>query len=155
MSNQLPIDSSKSSFQTGLVAARSKVVELEQVILDGVKSGEFVDGSQSIELVHHFIPKGYAREMRVKAGVLLTGRIHRRACFNVVLSGELTVINGTDRELIIAPAFFVSPAGSKRAMLIHKDSVWITVHPVNDMTVGVPGLEAELTCDSFEELNKE
>lgn len=94
------------------------------------------------ELVHHFTDGLYGREMRVPAGTILVGKTHKKPCFNIILEGEVEVRAPEGAFRVKAPEFFISPAGTKRAMAVISDLTWITVHPSNE--TDLDKLELEL-----------
>lgn len=81
-----------------------------------------------IPVVNHFLPGMYAREMRIPAGVMLTGKIHRHAHMNVLSEGEITVWTEEGMKRLKAPYRFESKPGTKRIGLAHTDVVWTTFH---------------------------
>lgn len=83
------------------------------------------------ELRHHFAHGIYGREMWVPAGTVLVGKIHRYSCINVILQGIVEVRSQEGAYRIEAPYVFVSPGGTKRAMVALTDLVWMTVHPAD------------------------
>lgn len=124
---------------------RAAIVALEEELLrhDQVE----------LELIQHFCDNCYVRELRIPAGVVLTGRIHRRPCINIVAQGEIEVATEDGRKRIKAPAVFQSPAGVKRAGLAISDTIWITVHANPDgMERDSAAMADLLTVRSFDEL---
>jgi quercetin dioxygenase-like cupin family protein len=100
-----------------------------------------------LETIHHFAPGIYARELRIPAGVLLTGKIHKTEHLNILAKGRIEISNmGESRELI-APYTFVSPPGTKRAGYAHEDSVWITIHPTEETDIEV--IEQQVIAQDF------
>ena len=95
-----------------------------------------------LEIVHHWAPGLYAREMRIPAGTALTGRIHKKECLNIVL-GDITVYNDSTgvSKRITGYATFRSPAGTRRAGFAHQATVWTCFH-VTDKT-DLAEIEAE------------
>jgi hypothetical protein len=86
-----------------------------------------------LETVHHFAPHVYAREIRIPAGVMLTGKIHKTEHLNVVC-GDITVFNeieGTERR-IIGHETFVSKPGTRRAGFAHRPTIWTVIHPTDE-----------------------
>ena len=104
------------------------------------------------EIVHHFAPGVYAREMRVPADSFITGKIHRFAHLNIMSAGDVTIVNETGRQRVKAPYSFVSEPGTKRAFYMHAFTVWTTIHPTTE--TDLEKLEAELTANSYEDLIK-
>ena len=86
-----------------------------------------------LETVHHFSPGVYARELRIPAGVVLTGKKHRGPCLNFVV-GDIGVFNneGKEQRRITGYECFVSPAGTRRAGLAYGNTVWTTIHPTDE-----------------------
>jgi hypothetical protein len=88
------------------------------------------------ETVGHFAPGVYARELRLPAGALLTGKIHKTEHLNIVC-GDITVHNveeGTTRR-ICGHEIFVSKPGTRRAGFTHRPTIWTTIHPTEETDV--------------------
>jgi hypothetical protein len=104
-----------------------------------------------LDLVHHFAPGIYCRELHIPAGVITTSKIHKFACLNILARGERTTLIGEQMVRVKAPFIYVSPAGFKRASITHEDAVWITVHenPTNERDI--EALERALVCETEEE----
>ena len=94
------------------------------------------------ELFHHFCHGVYARQMNVPRGTVLVGKTHKRDCINFIMAGEVEVVSPEGKTRIKAPEIFVSPAGTKRAMVAITDLSWVTVHASNERDLDK--LEAEL-----------
>jgi hypothetical protein len=95
------------------------------------------------QLFHHFAEGLYAREMRVPAGSVVVGKMHKYPCINLIMAGTMEVRSTTGRSIRInAPYIFTSPAGTKRAGYAVTDLTWVTVHP--SKTTDLEQLEAEL-----------
>lgn len=94
------------------------------------------------ELFHYFCHGVYARQMNVPKGTVLVGKKHKRNCINFIMSGEVEVVSAEGKQRIKAPEIFVSPAGTKRAMVAIEDLVWVTVHASEE--TDLDKLEAEL-----------
>lgn len=88
-------------------------------------------------LTHHFAHRTYARELFIPKDTVLTGKIHKYSQFNILLSGELSVLVEGEVRRIKAPFRVVSPAGTKRIAYAHEDSVWITVHGTEETDLEV------------------
>lgn len=86
-----------------------------------------------IETIHHFAPGVYAREIRIPAGVLLTGMIHRTEHLSIISKGRMTVVSANAEKIEIeAPYTLLSKPGAKRAIYAHTDSVWTCIHPTTE-----------------------
>lgn len=134
-------------FAHGPGLARERILELETAMRDAAARGTFKENTDEMPLEHFFIPGCYARQLTIPKGTILVGKIHRMPCFNVVLCGEITVLTEDGVKLIKAPAFFRSEANLKRVGYAHSDTVWINVHPTNE--IDLDRLEEELILPSY------
>lgn len=102
------------------------------------------------ETIHHFAPGLYAREMRVPAGTVVTGKIHKHINLNIMSAGRMTLW-GDDGQLIEvqAPYTVVSPPGVRRVAYAHTDVVWTTIHATEDTDLTL--IEREFVVSSHAE----
>jgi quercetin dioxygenase-like cupin family protein len=66
--------------------------------------------------------------MRIPAGTVLTGAIHRHECFFLLRQGELAVTSADGVRYLQAGDMLVTPAGSKRAGVAVTACVVTTFH---------------------------
>jgi len=125
-----------STLATHLPPMTLRVDDLEQTLMRLPKA--------DLEIVHRFTPGLYSREMRVKAGSMVTSKIHKTRHPFVVSQGHLTVWNPATGECveIRAPYHGVTEPGTRRVALIHADTIWTTFHPT-DLT-DPEAIEAEI-----------
>jgi hypothetical protein len=121
------------------IAQRSKIHALQEAMRELPQIKE--------ELFHHFCQGVYARQMNVPAGTVLVGKTHVRDCINLIMQGEVEVVSPEGRMRIRAPEIFVSPAGTKRAMVVLEDLTWVTVHATDERDIDK--IEAELICEDL------
>jgi hypothetical protein len=95
-----------------------------------------------IEPVHHFAHGLYAREITIRAGTLLTGKIHRTEHLNVISQGRIIVWTEDGMREVSAPFTMVSRPGTKRVGYALEDTVWTTIHATAE--TDLVKLEAEL-----------
>lgn len=91
---------------------------------------------------HHFAPGIYARELRIPAGAVLTGKIHKHGHLNFLMQGEITVWTEQGMKRLVAPQIIPSHPGAKRVGWAHTDTVWVTVHASTN--TDLEALEREL-----------
>lgn len=106
---------------------RGDILALEDALshVPGAVRGD----SDLFPLKHSFAEGVYVREIFILKGSVLTGKIHRHAHPNFLMSGEVIVFTeNKGREHLKAPLSMISEAGTKRAILALEDTVWITVH---------------------------
>lgn len=101
-----------------------------------------------VETIHHFAPGLYCREIRIPAGTLLTGKIHRTEHLSMISKGRVTFISANaDRLTVEAPYMLRSMPGAKRAIYAHTDAVWTCLHPTDE--TDLEKLEALLIAPDF------
>lgn len=123
---------------------REKIVKLQD---------EMMTMDQTLDqfpLTHHFAPGVYAREMFLPAGHTIVGKIHKHAHLNIVSKGSVILSTEEGSKELSAPCVFTSYAGTKRAVYIKEDTIWITIH-VTDKT-DLKEIETELIAVSFDDL---
>lgn len=104
-------------------------------------------------LQHYFAPGVYVREITMPKGAVITGAIHKYTHMNIVSTGIVTFTDEHGVRKIDAserPVTFMSNAGSKKALYIHEDTVWTTIHPTDE--TDIDKLEKDITVDNYEDL---
>lgn len=87
------------------------------------------------EVINHFSHGVYGRELRVPAGSVVVGHIHKHTNMNILLEGSMTVTTD-DGPKQVGPGFLVvSPPGTKRAAYAHTDCRWLTVHGTHETDI--------------------
>jgi len=100
---------------------RAQIVELEQVIARQLAPVPF-------ETIHTHAPGLYIRTVRMPAGAVATGRVHRTEHVFLVTRGELTVAGDGEVRRVSAGFQCVSKPGAKRAVFCHTDVEVSNVH---------------------------
>lgn len=78
---------------------------------------------------HLFAHGTYTRVLHIPKDTILTGKIHRHSCVNIILKGRIKVATDDGDFEICAPHVFVSGPGVKKAGYTLEDTIWINVHP--------------------------
>lgn len=86
-------------------------------------------------LVNRFADGLYARQVTLVKGCLLTSKIHLKEHFAFILTGDVSVWTDQDYQRIKAPLVLVTQPGTKRVLLAHEDTIWVTVHATSAKTV--------------------
>ena len=82
-----------------------------------------------IPVTHRFNGGMYSRQIKIPAGTMLVGRVHKFDHFDVMLSGDITVSTDTgETKRLTGYNVFEGKAGKKRAGYAHEDTHWITFH---------------------------
>ncbi|MCP5007232.1 MAG: SET domain-containing protein-lysine N-methyltransferase [Planctomycetes bacterium] len=81
-----------------------------------------------IGLEHEFIDGLYKRTMRVPAGTVLTGAIHKVKHMDVMTEGSMIVVTEKGTKQIDAPFTMTTQVGIKKCGMALTDVVWCTFH---------------------------
>ena len=68
----------------------------------------------------------------------------------LLTKGDISILTENGMERLRAPATFVSPAGTKRAIYAHEDSVLVTAHGSHEKDLDA--LELQLIASDHDEL---
>jgi quercetin dioxygenase-like cupin family protein len=83
---------------------------------------------EELPVQHDFLDGVYMRTVFMKAGLIVVGKIHKQEHVAIISKGSATVLTENGVIEITAPYIFKSPPGARRALVIHEDMVWTTVH---------------------------
>lgn len=128
---------------------RKTICHLEHEMLKAVASGEYE--AIDFPLRHQFAPGVYIRSIFLPAKTLVIGAIHRHSHWQSISEGKVTVLteqNGC--ETLEAPYESVAAVGVKRAIYVHSDTVWTTVHPTTETNPDV--IRKAVTTESYTQL---
>lgn len=125
-------------------------------LADTLKDAANIEGLTPIDinspehLKHYFANGAYVREMILPPNTAVVGRIHKHETINILLEGELTVVDETgNKKEFKAPHVFIAPAGNQKAAYTKTKVRWLnswacdTTDP--DEALGL------LTCETMEE----
>jgi hypothetical protein len=90
-----------------------------------------------LETSHYFSKGVYAREIKIPAGTILTGEIHKFQNLNILSKGTMQVLTENGIQEVEAPFTVVSPAGTKRIAYTLTDCVWTTIHGTDETNLKV------------------
>lgn len=127
-----------------LVPTREQILTLET----RMREFEQID----CPLTHTFAPGSYARTIVLPKGALVVGKIHKHAHLNIVSKGRVTVVTEFGRMDIEGPHVFTSYPGTKRALYVHEECVWTTIH-LTDKT-DLAEIERDIIARDFVELDQ-
>lgn len=118
---------------------RAGVTELAEVLKQFPQEG--------LPVQHDFLDGVYMRTVFMKADTIVIGKIHKQEHVAIISKGSATVLTEHGVVDIKAPFIFKSPPGARRALRIHEDMVWTTVHR-SDHT-DLESLEEQLIAKDF------
>ena len=131
--------------------------ELSQILPDSVDFKTAILAAEDMmrshpqvdpEVIHHFSPGIYAREIRIKKGTLITGKIHKTEHL-CILNGDIEIASQDGKGRFTGYLTFLSKPGVKRIGFAHEDTVFTTIHAIEG--TDIQSLEAALVVDTFEQ----
>lgn len=128
--------------------SREHIVALERAIRE--LPGAIIGDDETCPLKHSFAPGVYVREIFIPKGMLIVGKLHKHAHPNFLMSGDVSVATEEGVKRIKGPCSMISPAGTKRVVFAHEDTVWITVHVTQETDLAK--IEEEVIAKSYDEL---
>lgn len=132
---------------------RKEIMEFESILKECPDA--FLGDSPMCPLKHSFSDGIYVREIFIPAGTILTGKIHKHAHPNFLMSGTVDVVTeGGGRETLKGPVSMISAAGTKRVVHALSDCVWITVHHNPTNTQNLDELERIVIAESYEDYER-
>ena len=87
-----------------------------------------VFGDNACPLKHTFGDGCYIREITMPRGMLIVSKIHKVKHPYFILKGKVSVLTEEGVVKLQAPYSGITPAGTKRILYIHEETVWTTVH---------------------------
>jgi quercetin dioxygenase-like cupin family protein len=102
-----------------------------------------------VPLRHCFGNKVYVREMTAPKGSILIGKLHKFKQVNIVVRGDISVLTEDGWKRMKSGDMFESPAGVKRALVTHEETVWTTICGTEE--TDIDKAENELTIGSYQE----
>lgn len=109
------------------------------------------DADNYCPLKHSFGDGIYVREIFMPKGTLIISKIHKFNHPYFVLKGKVSVLTEDGVRLIESPFQDMTKAGTKRALYIHEDTTWITVHVTEERDL--EKIEDEIIAKDFNELD--
>jgi hypothetical protein len=81
-----------------------------------------------VPVVHKFAHGIYIREIFLKKGYALTGRIHKQDDYQIVYFGDISILTENGLKRFTGPNGFTSKAGVKPYAFAHEDTLFSTAH---------------------------
>ena len=133
---------------------RSGIMELQNSLMEFVDGENVVKGdSEVFPLKHTFTDGIYIRQMSMKKDSFVIGKIHKHNHVWFLLTGMISVADENDTVDHIAPCYVEAPAGSKRMIYAHEDSIWVNIHANPTNTKDLKELEDLIIAKDYEEFN--
>ena len=128
--------------ESGVVIAMQSLAELtrgpelnEVAILEAIEQlGQVMEKQPQAEahLEHIFTSGLYGRHWSAPRGTYLVTELWKEPNISSLIKGKIAVMSTKGQQILEAPRFFVTPAGTQRVMFIIEDTEFTTVHPNPD-----------------------
>lgn len=151
MENQIQSNKEHRLINTEFI---EKVEQLESSMLSMDNPMIAKGNSDMFPLKHSFSEGIYVREMFMKKGGLVIGKLYKISHTWFLLSGEIAVATDEGVNYFIAPCYVHAPEGTKRVIHAMEDTVFVNVYPNPDNITDIEALEDMLTCKSYQEYNE-
>ena len=125
-----------NEFRDGVMLVQHELSKMEQI---------------DCPVKHHFYDGSYGREIFLPEDTYVIGKIHRHSHVNVISQGECYVLTEEGIRHLVAPATFVSKAGTKRVVYTVKDTIWTTIHVTQ--STSLDDIENEIISPTFNDLD--
>lgn len=112
--------------------------------------GALIGDNETCPLKHTFVDGIYVREIFIPKGMLVVGKIHRHAHPNFLIKGDVSVLTEEGPRRMQGPCWMISPAGTKRVVYTHEDTVWTTVHATKE--TNLERIEEDIIAKNYDEL---
>ncbi len=128
--------------------ARDKILEFEDKLseMPGAMFGD------AYPLKHTFVDGAYVRQITMPKGLLVTSKIHKICHPYFILKGDVSVLTEEGVVRLKAPYSGITPAGTKRVLYCHEETVWTTVHVTKE--TDLKKIEKEIIAKNFAEIDK-
>ena len=138
------------------ISPNSSRKEIRQHILSFEDYLNSLGGAEfEVEENHSFSDGVYVRTVFLKAGNLITGKIHKTEHSNIISMGDVSVLTefGYERYTVTdRPIIFKSAPWTKRIVFAHKDTSWTVIHPTHE--TDLVKIEEQVIAKSYEELEQ-
>tara|TARA_R110000772_G_scaffold164646_2_gene276099 strand:+ start:164 stop:607 length:444 start_codon:yes stop_codon:yes gene_type:complete len=128
---------------------RDMVMDLENQLLSSDNKLVVKGNSDSFPLTHSFSDGVYIREMSIREGGVIIGKIHNRSHTWFLMKGKLKIANEDGTTTYSAPTYVNANSGAKRVIVALEDSVFVNVHPNPNNITDTDELERILTCETY------
>ena len=136
-----------AKFDADLVKLGGDLIQKLFIIEEGLK------GLPQIEAPEKFMfSKGICvKEVILPKDALIISRVHRHSGVTIISKGDVSVLCDEKEgwKRMQAPCSFESPAGTKRALYIHEETVWANMLATEE--TDLDKLKKEWTIGSYQE----
>jgi hypothetical protein len=130
---------------------REQVEYIENLLLNSDSPDIFKGNSDEFPLNHSFSEGIYTREIFIKKGMFVIGKIHKHEHTFFLMKGKLLLCSEEGVKEIEAPFYGVSSAGTKRVAVALEDTIFVNVHPNPNNIKEIEQLEDSFVVSSYKD----
>jgi hypothetical protein len=130
---------------------REQVEYIENLMLNSDSPDIYKGNSAELPLTHSFSEGIYTREIVIKKGMFVIGKIHKHEHQFFLMKGKLLLCSEEGVLEMQAPYYGSSKAGTKRVAVALEDSIFINVHPNPTNIKDVEKLEDIFVVSSYKD----
>jgi len=130
---------------------RMQVEFIENLMLNSNSPDIFKGNSDELPLKHSFSEGIYTREIFIKKGMFVIGKIHKLDHTFFLMKGKLLLCTEDGVKEIEAPYYGNAEAGAKRVAVALEDTIFVNVHPNPNNIKEIEKLEDTFVVSSYEE----
>lgn len=127
---------------------REQVFDLQAAMNRQLQEGDAQ--SADCPLIHTFSAGAYARSIFIPKGSLLVGKTHRHRHLLIMSAGDVSITTSDGIQRMTGFNVYDSPAGIKRCVFAHEDTIITTVHLTDE--TDLEKIEAEVIIPDADEL---
>jgi len=144
-------DSQEVLFEPDGSNFRMQVEFIENLMLNSNSPDIFKGNSDELPLKHSFSEGIYTREIFIKKGMFVIGKIHKLDHTFFIMKGKLLLCTEDGVKEIEAPYYCNTEAGAKRVAVALEDTIFVNVHPNPNNIKEIEKLEDTFVVSSYEE----
>lgn len=130
---------------------REQVEYLENLMLSSDSPDIFKGNSDEFPLTHSFSEGIYTREIFIKKGMFVIGKIHKLDHTFFLMKGKLLLCTEDGAKEIEAPYYGIASSGTKRVAFALEDTVFVNVHPNPNNIKQIELLEDAFVVSSYKD----
>jgi hypothetical protein len=133
---------------------REAIVNFETELrkMPGSLIGDSPEYLKICPLKHEFVDGAYVRELTMPKNLLFVSKIHKVKHPYFIMKGDVSVLTEDGIVRIKGPYHGITPAGTKRVIWTHEDTLWVTVHVTKE--TDLEKIEEEVIAKTYDDLDK-